>query len=76
MQIKKNKIMNFNKLENILTLQDNFNANKAMQFKESNCGHFYYRQLINNTPVTKWIRANKKSVKSVFNSYYKGNFFK
>ena len=68
--------MSFNKLENIVTIQDNFNSHKEMQFKESNCGHFFYRQLIGGTPISNWIRGTKKSVQSVFSSYYKGSFFK
>lgn len=68
--------MSFNKLENIVTIQDNFNPHKEMQFKESNCGHFFYRQLIGGTAICNWIRTDKKSAKSIFNSYYKGSFFK
>ena len=59
-------------MKNVIKITDEFNPIKSVEFKQSKCSHFYYRQLINNKPITNWNRAKKNHVNSIINNFYKG----
>ncbi len=63
-------------MNNIITIQDEYNGSKTMQFKQSKCSHFYMRQLINGKPITNWQRGVKSHIKATIGFYFKGTLIK
>lgn len=59
-------------MKNTVTVQDQYNPLKTVQFKESNCSHFYQRQLIGGKAITNWQRIRKQQMIDCFGRFYKG----
>jgi hypothetical protein len=59
-------------MKNTITIQDNYNSSKTVEFKQSKCYHFYQRQLLDGNPITNWQRAPKKSIQMTMSNFTQG----
>jgi len=59
-------------MKNVINITCEINPFKSVEFKQSKCSHFYYRQLIDGEPITNWNRSRKEYVKSIVRNFYKG----
>lgn len=52
-----------------VSIQDKYNPAKVVEFKQSKCGHFYQRQLIQGKAITNWQRGKKVDIKATMKRF-------